>query len=148
MPITTSFKSAFAQARSGAPVSLSLTRYIQSRILSLAGSIRSVSRPVLGSPVSRSALALFPSVLFCPFCFPIVTALFPCTCSDPAMSSSLFSTVLSPLCPYSVSTLLSPSLFPYLLSQQLSHVLQRRISLLKFSQHLWGQVSTCVHRGQ
>lgn len=135
MPITTSFKSAFVQARSGAPVSLSLTRFIQSGILSLAVSIRSVSRPV------SSALALFSSVLFCPFCSLLVTAMFPCTCSDPALSPSLFSTVLSPLCvpcPCSVSSLLSASLFPYLLSQELSHVLQRRISLLEFSKHLWG----------
>lgn len=40
-----------------------------------------------------------------------------------------------------------PTLLPYLLSQQLPHVLQRRVGLLKFSQHLWGQVSTCIRRG-
>lgn len=73
--------------------------------------------------------AVSPAPVLTPRCLPLCSLLF----SVPS--------VPDPCC---VSTLLSP----YLLSQQFSHVLQRRISLLKFSQHLWGQVSTCVHRGQ
>lgn len=66
---------------------------------------------------------------------------------------------LSPCLSFSVPSLFSapslrcvlypcfvPTLLPYLLSQQLPHVLQRRVGLLKFSQHLWGQVSTCIRR--
>lgn len=129
-------------SRFQSPFSLSLARCILSP--------QPVPRPVLGS-LPCSALALFSSLSFSvpllptrhcavspapvltPRCLPLCSLLFsaPSVCPVP---------VVSPHC--------CLPLFPYLLSQQLSHVLQRRISLLKFSQHLWGQVSTCIHRGQ
>lgn len=99
-------------------------------------------------PIPARSRAPVHSVLHsCPFCCPLF--LFPCTVSLSILFCPL--SVLRPVTALGPLSLFfptpSPPLLPYLLSQQLPHVLQRRVGLLKFSQHLWGQVSTCIRRG-